>query len=258
MLAAGVVAGVWLWREQRSPHQAGDTKTITLPGGATMEMVWCPPGSFTMGSNTGDDDEKPPHEVKLTEGFWMAKTEVTQEQWKSVMGTTVRQLRDKANPSRRIYGEGPNLPMYCVSWEDAQEFCRRAGHGLQLPTEAQWEYACRARTTGDCAGDIDQMAWYGEGRKGSTHPVGQKQANAWGLHDMHGNVWEWCADCYDRGYYAKSPVANPKGPASGGYRVLRGGSCWSDPRYCRSAGRSWDNPDLRFRLPGFRPVARQD
>ena len=161
-------------------------------------------------------------------------------------------MRIGRNPS---YHKGDNLPVESVSWNDCVEFCRKAGNGLQLPTEAEWEYACRAETRGDYAGGIAQMAWYVDG---STHPVRQKQANAWGLHDMHGNVWEWCADWYDSGYYAKSPGVNPQGPASGEGRVLRGGSGWYVPQDCRSANRFRSSPGIRRRSFGFRPVARQD
>ena len=235
--------------EEVKEDVAGPTKTITLPGGATMEMVRCPAGSFSMGSppgETGRDDDETQHRVTLTEGFWMAKTEVTQKQWESVMGD---------NPS---YHKGDNLPVESVSWDECMEFCRKTG--LQLPTEAEWEYACRAGTTGDYggAGDLDTMGWYSGNSGNETHPVGRKQGNAWGLQDMHGNVWEWCADWYDGGYYAKSPGVNPQGPASGVYRVLRGGCYWSDPRLCRSANRSWSDPGYRDGDYGFRPVARQD
>ena len=202
-----------------------------------------------MGSDNGDNDEKPTHRVTLSKGFWMAKTEVTQRQWKSVMG---------GNPSNF---KGDDLPVECVSWDDCQNFCRKcreAGIDMRLPTEAEWEYACRAGSTGDYAGSIDQMAWCGEGSSGQTHPVGKKKANAWGLHDMHGNVWEWCADWYDDGYYAMSPGREPEGPASGEARVLRGGGYWSAPRNCRSAFRFRGDPGDRDWIIGFRPVARQD
>ena len=240
-------------REDES-HQAGEVKTILLPGGEKMEMVWCPAGAFMMGSpsgflgiggEVGRWDVEMQHRVTLTKGFWMAKTGVTQGQWKSVMGS---------NPS---WYKGDDLPMESVSWEDCQEFCRKAGMGLRLPTEAQWEYACRAGATGDYAGTgkLDDMGWYEDNSGDQTHPVGQKAPNAWGLYDMHGNVWEWCADWYDDGYYEKSPGRDPEGPASGGSRVLRGGCYWNDPRSCRSASRDGDFPGYRRRNYGFRPVA---
>ena len=220
----------------------GETKTITLPGGVAMEMVWCPPGTFTMGSLNGADDEKPPHQVTLTKGFWMGKTEVTQAQWKSVMGN---------NPS---WHKGDDLPVENVRWNDCQEFCKNTG--LQLPTEAQWEYACRAGSTGAYAGTgkIDEMGWYENNSGVRTHPVGTKQPNAWGLYDMHGNVWEFCADW--KGNYPNGAVTDPQGAASGSYRVRRGGSygfigaiggrCTSSER--RSAPPSETSSDYGFRL----------
>ena len=165
---------------------AGETKAITLSGGAAMELVWCPPGTFEMGSPAGEagrrDDEKQ-HRVTVTNGFWMARTEVTQAQWKSVMGK---------NPSEHTGDD--NLPVENVSWKAARKFCSRTG--LQLPTEAEWEYACRSGSTGPYAGSgrLDEMGWFEGNSGGQTHPVGQKSANAWGLQDMHGNVSEWCED----------------------------------------------------------------
>ena len=243
--------------DEASLRQAGETKSITLAGGATMEMVWCPPGSFTMGSPPGEDgrgDNETRHPVTLTKGFWMAKTEVTQAQWRSVMGS---------NPSYN----GDDWPADSVSWEKAQEFCRKAGHGLQLPTEAQWEYACRAGSTGAFGGTgrLEDMGWYHENSDvGSffrpcltTHPVGKKQPNAWGLHDMHGNVWEWCADRYVRDLGSR-PATDPRGPDSGSTRAYRGGSFADRAKCCRSAFRSAGMPPS-FPHPsmGLRPVSFQ-
>jgi formylglycine-generating enzyme required for sulfatase activity len=178
--------------------------------------------------------------VTLSKGFWMAKTEVTQRQWKSVMGN---------NPSWR---KGDDLPVDCVSWVDAWEFCRRAG--MQLPTEAQWEYACRAGTTGARAGNLDSMAWYAGNSGGIPHPVGQKRPNAWGLHDMYGNVLEWCAD-WSECRMDTTPVTDPTGPASGTGRVLRGGSWICVAGHCRSAWRGGSNaPEYSVLGLGFRPV----
>ena len=221
--------------------RAGETKTITLPGGVKMEMAWCPAGRFT----TGSSDGWPVHEVALTKGFWMAKTEVTQAQWKSVMGYN------------RSWHEGDNLPKEEATWNDCQEFCKKTG--LSLPTEAEWEYACRAGTTGDYGGTgtLDDMGWYGGNSGVKTHPVGQKQPNAWGLFDMHGNVWEWCADWY--GDYPNGPVTDPTGAGSGDYRVIRGGSYMDNASNCRSANRNrWSDPGRPHQLIGFRPIARQD
>ena len=220
-------------------HRPGERRIVELPGSVKMEMVWCPLGTFRMGSENGAKDEKPVRRVTLTQGFWMAKTEVTQAQWLSVMDS---------NPS---YHKGNNLPVECVSWEDAQAFCEKTG--LRLPTEAEWEYACRAGSTGDYGGALDTMGVYSANSGGQTIPVGQKQPNAWGLCDMHGNVSEWCADWYGSGYYTESPGTNPQGPVSGSYRVNRGGSFRSE-LYCRSAARNYSRPTNADCYLGFRPI----
>lgn len=207
---------------------------VTLPGGAMMEMVWCTPGTFTMGSpedEEGRDDDEIQHQVTLTKGFWLAKTEVTQKQWRSVMGN---------NPSRF---KGDNLPVECVSWGDCQSFCKKTG--MRLPTEAEWEYACRA-------GSFGRFAANGWINVGQTHPVGQKEPNGWGLCDMHGNVCEWCADCY--GDYPNGGVTDPKGASSGSYRVRRGGSWNGGVDYCRSADRDYNSPSSTISYLGFRPA----
>jgi formylglycine-generating enzyme required for sulfatase activity len=149
-----------------------------------------------------------------------------------------------------------------VSWDDAQEFCKRAsakcGVTLRLPTEAEWEYACRAGTrtnyhSGDAEVDLARVGWYRNNSGNTTHPIGQKEANAFGLHDMHGNVWEWCEDWYSA--YPNNPVTDPTGPATGDDRVLRGGSWISKvPVFCRSALRYWLVPDSRYVFIGFRVV----
>lgn len=217
----------------------GETTTITLPGGVTLEMVWCSPGTFTMGSDKGDRDATL-HQVTLTKGFWMGKTEVTQAQWKSVMGN---------NPSNN---KGDDRPVVNVSWDDCQEFCKNTG--LQLPTEAQWEYACRAGSTGEYAGtgNLDDMGWYCGNSGSETHPVGTKQPNAWGLYDLHGNVWEWCADWY--GDYPSGAVTDPQGSSSGSSRVLRGGSWDNSAGGCTSSFRSSRSPSYANCFYGFRLV----
>ena len=199
--------------------RSGMAKTLTLPGGEEMRFRLCPPGTFTMGEGTGA------YRVTLTRTFWMGETPVTQKQWESVMGK---------NPS---CFKGDDRPVEGVSWEDCQEFIQKVNAKLldgqvRLPTEAEWEYACRAGTTTPYGGtgNLDEMGWYGGNSGGETHPVGQKKPNAWGLYDMHGNVWEWCADWF--GDYPSGSVTDPTGPSSGETRVRRGGS-WS-----RSASRS--------------------
>jgi formylglycine-generating enzyme required for sulfatase activity len=237
---------------------------VDLGGGVKLEMVLIPAGDFLMGSPDSDKDamgdERPQHRVRITKPFYLGKYEVTQEQWEEVMGS---------NPSRF---KGPKNPVEQVSWEDCQVFLKKLsersrhphpgplpeGEGdFQLPTEAQWEYACRAGSvTRYCFGDdeslLGEYAWY-DGNSGSkTHPDGEKKPNAWGLYDMHGNVWEWCADWYDSGYYANPRVDDPTGPTSGSNRVLRGGSWFSPARLCRSALRYSLAPGLRLYSLGLR------
>jgi len=194
--------------------------------------------------------ESPAHEVTLTKPFHMGKYPVTQEQYVQVMGT---------NPSQF---KGLNLPVEMVSWDEATEFCKKVsektGQIVQLPTEAQWEFACRAGTattyyTGDAEADLGRAAWYSANSKNTTHPVGQKEPNAFGLYDMHGNVWEWCQDYWQEQYKPEAAV-DPQGPPQGQHRVLRGG-CWNDePANCRSARRLRLNPGGRFACLGFRVV----
>jgi formylglycine-generating enzyme required for sulfatase activity len=203
-----------------------------------------------MGSTTGQADEKPVRQVTINYSFYMGKYEVTQAQWQTVMGD---------NPSN--FKDCGNCPVEQVSWDDAQKFIQglnrvNDGYTYRLPTEAEWEYACRAGTTGDYAGTLGEMAWYSENSGSKTHTVGGKQPNAWGLADMHGNVWEWCQDWYHETYYG----APTDGSAwlSGGeqkYRVVRGGS-WSGLASRTSfASRGHNKPDLRNLNDGFRVVA---
>jgi formylglycine-generating enzyme required for sulfatase activity/tRNA A-37 threonylcarbamoyl transferase component Bud32 len=236
------------------------TRTFNLGSGVTLEMVSIPGGSFQMGSPSGESgresDEGPVHTVEL-DGFWMGKFEVTQGQYQAVMGT---------NPSRF---KGSNRPVEQVSWNDAMAFCRKlsskTGKTFTLPTEAQWEYACRAGTTGpfsfgNCLSTSDAnyngnypLSGCSKGTyRESTWDVGSGRANGWGLYDMHGNVLEWCLDW--KGSYSASTKRNPVGPGSGSYRVLRGGSWNNHARHCRSAGRYWDPPSSSYSPLGFRIV----
>lgn len=232
-------------------------------GAARIEMRWIPPGRFMMGSpveERGRFDNEIQHEVTLTRGFWLGATPVTQRQWEAVMGD---------RPSRF---EGAENPVEQVNWDATQRFCQKldemlGGAGCRLPTEVEWEYACRAGTASafnngsECtvpAGEdpaLEQLGWYTQNSDETTHPVRQKACNAWGLYDMHGNVWEWCSDWY--GEYRPEPQTNPCGPRDGEFRVFRGG-CWgSDARYCRSAYRDWDLPGIPWYLLGFRLAAGQ-
>lgn len=212
-----------------------------------MALVSLPAGTFQMGSENGGGDEKPVHMVTVSAFAFMTK-KVTQAQWRAVMG---------GNPSHR---QGDNHPVEKVSWDDAQDFIRKLnqrdlGRGYRLPTEAEWEYACRAGSTGNwCFGNdearLGDYAWYDANSREQSHPVGLKTANAWGMYDMHGNVWEWCHDWY--GEYPTSSVTDPQGADSGWSRVNRGGALNSPTGDCRSASRSYFPPSGRAFLLGFR------
>lgn len=239
-----------------------------------MEFVLISAGTFLMGSDDGDaearNDEKPRRQITISKPFYLSKYEVTQEQWERLMGSNPYSLA-------RTYGsrwdsllekpgrfKGPKNPA-TVSWDDAQAFIaklneREGRERYRLPTEAEWEYAARAGSTtrysfGDDAGMLGRYAWHGEDfENGSTHPVGGKASNAWGLHDMYGNVWEWVWDWYDARYYANSPATDPAGPQSGDKRVVRGGSRHETADDWRSAFRRAYPPDYRGISIGFRPV----
>ena len=218
------------------------TADDTLP----QQMVWIAPGTFTRGGS----------EVTISRGFGMSKYEVTQAQYKAVVGT---------NPS---YFKGDNNPVETVSWNEAVSYCAKltgkekaagvlpGGYEYRLPTEAEWEYACRAGATtaysfGDNESKLGEYAWYNSNSSNTTHPVGQKKPNGWGLYDMHGNVWEWCQDWY--GNYPEGSVTDPQGPATGSYRVIRGGYWSGAARGCRSEGRSYIGSGRNDGV-GFRPV----
>ncbi|HEY8996094.1 MAG TPA: formylglycine-generating enzyme family protein, partial [Lacunisphaera sp.] len=234
------------------------------PGSAAMvpeldlELLYVAPGPFTMGSPENeadrDSEEGPQTQVTLTQGFWIGKTEVTQGQYEAIMG---------ANPSE-FKTAGKNAPVENVSWLEAMEFCRKltehekaegrlpSGYSYTLPTEAQWEYACRAGTTTPYAGELGRLAWVDKSGGKTTHPVGQKAANAWGLYDMHGNVWEWCHD----GFADRLPggaVTDYAGPSKPGSRhAYRGGGWNNSPEDCRSAKRVEGSEDDHEENLGFR------
>jgi eukaryotic-like serine/threonine-protein kinase len=245
--------GSWLISHRTSSGGAASLSSFTenLGNNVKLEMVALPGGSFTMGSND-HDDEKPPHQITLSP-FSIGRYEVTQAQYQAVMGN---------DPSRFT---GNDRPVEHVSWNDAVEFCQKVsnktGRTYRLPTEAEWEYACRAGSTtqysfGDDSDQLDQYACYIKNAVSfRTNPVGEKKPNAFGLYDMHGNVWEWCQDWYDQNYYQQSPRNDPPGPAAGTSRVLRGGSWNYVDILCRSAGRLNVEPDTRSVNNGFRVVA---
>jgi formylglycine-generating enzyme required for sulfatase activity len=242
-----------VWLKSDLSQSQGVASRLTNSIG--MEFVLIPAGTFMMGSPdsyaAARDSEKPAHRVTISRPFYLGKYAVTQEQWKAVMGTS---------PSR-FTGDG-NRPVECVSWDHAQEFIRRlnakeGGMVYRLPTEAEWEYACRAGSQtaysfGDDVGQLGGYAWYAENSGDTTHPVGQKQPNAWGLYDMHGNVCQWVQDWY--GEYAPESVTDPQGPASGLHRVMRGGSWNFVAGFCPSACRLLAVPGARDVELGFRLV----
>jgi formylglycine-generating enzyme required for sulfatase activity len=230
--------------ETRPPSPAqpkpGETRQNPKDG---LTYVWVPPGKFMMGCSPGDDecepDEKPAHEVEITRGFWMGQTEVTQAAWKKVMGSDPSMFKSD------------QLPVEKVSWGEAVSYCKAVG--LRLPSEAEWEYAARAGTTGPRYEDLEQIAWYSNNSNRSTHPVAQKAPNAFGLYDMLGNVWERAGDCYDENYYQRQEGRDPQGP-SGPFesRVMRGGSWNFVPRGVRVSDRLGVGPALRYNSVGFR------
>ena len=224
--------------------------SLDLGGGVKMELELILAGEFEMGSNDGESNEKPVHNVKISRPFYMGKYVVTQSQFEKVAGKS---------PS---HFKGENLPVDSVSYSDAEEFCTKAnkltGKPFRLPTEAEWEYACRAGTktkynSGDDDKGLEQGGWFKNNSEDTTHPVGQKKPNAWGLYDMYGNVWQWCQDWYEEDYYGKSGAEDPQGPVNRGNRVIRGG-CWMyNSEFCRSALR-FGYGDARVDHIGFRVV----
>jgi len=227
-----------------------------------IECVYIQAGTFQMGSaESGPDDEKPVHQVKINRDFWMSTCEITQAQWLALMGT---------DPSKY---KGDKLPVEMVSWQDVNEFCRKLtererktsrlpdGYVYRLPTEAEWEYAARGGNNSKGfmfpgSNDPEEVAWHHPGSMDQTHPVRTKIPNELGLYDMAGNVWEWCLDFYAPGYYSKSPKENPLNNDYGDktYRVCRGGSWGLYPTHCRSSNRGGGTPAGRFYSYGFRVV----
>ena len=291
VLVALALFGAWFWtawdnwqfdeaeakrRQAEAARQLGVPvgTAVDLGGGVALELVLIPPGMFDMGSPESErglsHSEGPLHRVRISRAFYMGRYEVTQEQWEKVMGVTLS------------FFKGPKLPVEWVSWDDCQEFLKKLnalphpdpfplgeGKGVRaqfrLPTEAEWEWACRAGTrTRFCFGDdearLGEYAWYDANSGKATHPVGEKHPNAWGLYDCHGNIWEWCADAW--GSYSANPwpgrfrwTRDPQGPASGPGRVLRGGSWGYNPEGCRSACRDLVDPANRYvSHVGFRVV----
>ena len=248
-------------KSQSKPTKGGTVKCVATKAsysngtltvnGIKYNMVWVDGGTFRMGATSEQgsdawDAEKPVHSVTLS-GYYIGKTEVTQALWQAVMGS---------NPS---YFEGDDLPVEQVSWDDCQEFIRKlnslTGQNFRLPTEAEWEFACRGGNNSrgykySGSNYIDNVAWYDGNSGDKTHPVATKSPNELGIYDMSGNVWEWCADWY--GDYSSGRQTNPKGPYDGSIRVDRGGSWSNRARGCRSSIRSFINPTYRNDYLGLR------
>ena len=266
---------------------ANEEMTVELPGGATMEFVWIEPGTFTMGSTEEQEqslrsrgmwidwfeNEHPAHEVRISQGFWLGKYEITQSQWEAGVGINPSYWLEKygitqsqweegveINPS---YFKGIDRPVENISWDDVQEFLdllndEAGGNLYRLPTEAEWEYACRAGISGlwsfgDDESLIGDYAWYYDNNSPTgTKEVGTRLPNPWGLYDMYGNVWEWCQDKWAADYYSNSPNIDPAGPAAGSNRVLRGGHFFSFARGGRSALRDFYARDDQLNIIGAR------
>jgi TonB family protein len=255
---------------------------LTIPN-LNSVLIRIDPGTFTMGSpasETGRGNDEVQHQVTLTKRYWMGEYDVTVGEFRAFVTATGYRTEAEMGDGMYVYTgstwekragaswQNPNLnqddhhPVVGVSWNDAKAFCAwvnktqteagrlPAGYEYTLPTEAQWEYACRAGTTEAYAGNLDSMGWYGQNSGNTTHPVGQKQPNAWGLYDMHGNVCEWCADWY--GDYPGGNVTDPPGPSSGSFRVSRGGGWDEGAADCRSAYRGRGGPGVRIVFRGFR------
>ncbi len=250
-----------------------------------MALNLIPAGEFMMGSPDDDEEapgkEKPQHRVRITRPFYLGVHEVTQAQYTAVMGNNPSWFSSTGKGKDKVAGQSTdNRPVEQVSWLDAVEFCNKlsekeglkpfyelesgtarvpdwAGPGYRLPTEAEWEYACRANSKtrhsfGNSEGRLGEHGWHAGNSDGRPHPVGQKLPNCFGLYDMHGNVWEWCWDWYGERYYQESPVDDPRGPARAAVRVFRGGAFRDGPRYCLSAIRASDAHADRRGYLGFR------
>ncbi len=264
MRRVGMVAGL-LGLASVCGLTAEDREPVQVKNSIGMELVQIPAGQFTMGApleQAGADPDETPRTVTIGRMFYLGAHEVTQEQYERVMGDNPGYFRE--NVTKR--DQSGRNPVENVTWEAAVEFCRRlselpeeksAGRAYRLPTEAEWEYACRAGTNsaysfGDSAERLVDHAWFDTNAETQTQPVGSRKPNAWGLYDMHGNVWEWCADWY--GPYSPGDTENPRGPSEGTLRVLRGGGWYDEASECRSADRRWSDPTVGSDCDGFRVV----
>jgi len=274
---ASMINEWWLWEEEEVRPRPVKIEEAVQPGKIWkdpylgMEFVWVPGGCYEMGDifGDGDSDEKPVHEVCVN-GFWMGRYEVTVGQFRRFVeetgykgnGINYSGCAGMADPN---FSQDDNHPVVCVSWNEAKAFAKwlskKTGHKFRLPTEAEWEYACRSggkklkygTSTGDLSHDLANYAG-GRDKWKYTAPVGSFPPNELGIYDMSGNVWEWCQDWHDGNYYRRSPKNNPQGPSSGKCHVLRGGSWGINPWNLRCANRLWYDPDDRLDDFGFRLV----
>ncbi|MFM8477735.1 MAG: formylglycine-generating enzyme family protein [Planctomycetaceae bacterium] len=247
--------------KERTPAAATGGQPKAVVNSIGIKLLLIPAGTFTQGSPAGEkdrDNDETQHQVTLSKPFYMGRTEVTQGQWKKVMGTEPWKGKDYVQ-------EGDDYPAVYVSWGDAVAFCKKLsakeGKTYRLPTEAEWEYACRGGTKtafsfGNHEADLGKYAWFDGNawdiNEKYAHRVAQKLPNPFGLHDIASNVWEWCSDWYDD--YPSTPLRDPHGPDSGSFRVLRGGSWHSGPGGVRCARRSSSTPENRYFDVGFRSV----
>ena len=237
-------------------YTTGDERTFSLPGGASLAMIYIAPGTFQMGAPSDEeperrDDEGPVHEVVISKGFWLGKYEITQGQWEAVMNT--KPWQDSNNQDKANVQSNSSHPAVYISWNDVRDFITRlnaAGSAVyRLPTEAEWEFACRAGTStrwsfGEAQDQLTKYAWYEASNVTYAQRVGTKLPNPWGLYDMHGSVSEWVQDWYGSDYYDSSPRVDPLGPSTGSERVIRSGGFDSSTRWMRSAARGRNSPDF--------------
>ncbi|MBI2191203.1 MAG: formylglycine-generating enzyme family protein [Planctomycetes bacterium] len=272
LLLSLLLAPNWVWPERvemaridtpakaraaQSAWAARVGKPVQWTNTMDMKFQLIPPGEFPMGSTSGDEDA-PQHPVRLTHPYYIGTHEVTRKQYEAVTGQ-----------QRSAYFPGPDMPINFVSYYEVMDFLndlnkkekREAKTGYRLPYEAEWEYAARAGSTadfptGNSVKDLEKAGWFYDNSEDTTHPVGQKAPNAFGLFDMHGNVWEWCLDWYDPDTYRHSPMDDPRGPARTlyWYRVLRGGSIYYGVKACRSSNRGFYQDSRTERNIGFRIV----